>query len=165
MATIIRPATPADAASIVAMNLALAWETEHKRLDPAVLARGVAKCLADPAKGFYLVAELDGAVAGQVLVTTEWSDWRDGTFWWIQSVYVVESARRRGLFTRLYRHLERLARAQGGVIGFRLYVEHDNAAGQSTYARLGFEAEPYRMLARPLEPSLESEGGERLQLD
>ena len=162
--TVTRPATPADAPLIVAMNLALAWESEAKRLDPAVLARGVAECLADRAKGFYLLAELGGEVVGQVLVTFEWSDWRDGNFWWIQSVYVAESARRRGVFTQLYRHLESLARAEGAV-GFRLYVEADNAAGQSTYAALGFGREPYLMLARPLEPALESGGAPRLELD
>ena len=161
MTLVIRPAAPDDAAAIVAMNSALAWESEHLRLDPAVLARGVARCLADPAKGFYLVAELDGAVAGQVLVTAEWSDWRDGEFWWIQSVYVAESARRRGVFSNLYQHLHDLAAGDGNVVGFRLYVEHDNAAAQSTYAALGFGPEPYRMLARPLE----SGGAARLELD
>ncbi|MFO0852582.1 MAG: GNAT family N-acetyltransferase [Gemmataceae bacterium] len=98
----IRRATPADAATVARFNAALAWESEGKRLTPEVLARGVGKVLADPAKGFYTLAERGGEVVGQVMVTFEWSDWRDGWYWWIQSVYVVEAARRGGVFRALF---------------------------------------------------------------
>ncbi|MBX9579938.1 MAG: GNAT family N-acetyltransferase, partial [Gemmataceae bacterium] len=90
----IRRATPADAPVVADFNAALAWESEGKRLGPAVLAAGVAAVLADPAKGFYTLAERAGEVVGQVLVTYEWTDWRNGWYWWVQSVYVRADARR-----------------------------------------------------------------------
>ena len=148
MSRVIRPATPADHTTVVAFNAALALETEGKRLDPATLAAGVAAALADPAKGYYSIAEDDGGGVGQCLVTLEWSDWRNGWFWWIQSVYVAPAARRTGVFRDLYRHLEADAAARGDVIGVRLYVERDNARAQATYASLGFAEEPYAMMAR-----------------
>ncbi len=148
MSRTVRPATPADGATVVAYNAALALETEGKRLDPATLAAGVAAALADPAKGYYTVVEDGGAVVGQCLVTLEWSDWRNGWFWWIQSVYVVPTARRTGVFRDLYRHLEADAAARPDVIGIRLYVERDNARAQATYASLGMAEEPYNLMVR-----------------
>src|SRR6187399_3275693 len=113
----IRRATPADVPVLVAFNTAIAWETEHKRLDPSVLTAGVRAVLADPTRGFYTVVERDGAVVGQMMITFEWSDWRNGWFWWIQSVYVREDARRSGVFRSLYRHIEGKAIADPTVIG------------------------------------------------
>ena len=148
----VRAAHAADAPLIAAWNAAMAWETEHKRLDPDVLGAGVAAGLADMAKARYFIAMDDAAVAGRetigvpvgtLMLTTEWSDWRNGDWWWIQSVYVPEDHRRRGVFAALYRHVERLARATPGVIGLRLYVERDNTVAQSTYASLGMRDAGY----------------------
>jgi ribosomal protein S18 acetylase RimI-like enzyme len=144
----IRRATPADEEVVAAFNAALAWESEHKRLDEAVLRAGVRAALADPAKGFYFLAERDGEAVGQTGVTFEWSDWRNGWYWWVQSVYVREDARRRGVFTALYRHVEALALADPGVIGIRLYVERENARAQETYRALGLTEEGYYLMGR-----------------
>ena len=146
MTLTIRRATPADAPVLVAFNAAIAWETEHKRLDPAVLAAGVGAVLADPARGFYTVAERGGEVVGQMMITYEWSDWRNGWFWWIQSVYVAEIARRGGVFRALYRAIERQAAADPSVIGLRLYFETDNARAQATYRALGMSDTAYGMM-------------------
>src|SRR5262245_1410252 len=129
----VRPAVPADAPVIADYNLRLARETEHRSLDPAVLARGVDRVLADPARGRYFVAEEGGRVVGQLLLTYEWSDWRDGWIWWIQSVYVQADARRGGVFRALYDHVARSAEEGPDVVALRLYVERDNHAAQATY--------------------------------
>jgi GNAT superfamily N-acetyltransferase len=148
----VRAAHAADAPLIAEWNAAMAWETEHKRLDPEILRVGVTAGLADTAKARYFVAMDDATVAGRetigvpvgtLMLTTEWSDWRNGDWWWIQSVYVPEEHRRRGVFAALYRHVEQLARATPGVIGLRLYVERDNTVAQSTYASLGMRDAGY----------------------
>ena len=146
MPLVIRPATPADAAVIADFNARLAAESEGKTLDPAVLRRGVERVLADPHKGFYTLAEAGGEVVGQTSVTFEWSDWRDGWYWWMQSVYVRADHRRTGVFRALFRHLHDRAAGDPDVIGLRLYVEHDNARAQATYAGLGLTAEPYQLM-------------------
>jgi ribosomal protein S18 acetylase RimI-like enzyme len=146
MPIVIRPGTPADLDFVVDCNTRLARETEDKQLDPATLRRGVESVLATPAKGRYFIAELDRRPAGQLMFTTEWSDWRDGFFWWIQSVYVMPEARRSGVFTALFRHLERLAREDATVCGLRLYVDHGNEAAQRTYRRLGLDATHYALM-------------------
>jgi GNAT superfamily N-acetyltransferase len=142
----IRRAAPADAEVIAQFNAALARESEGKTLDDAVLLRGVRAVLADPAKGFYTLAVQGGEPVGQVLVTFEWSDWRDGWYWWIQSVYVRADARRGGVFRALFAHLKDQAMADPTVIGLRLYVERDNLRAQETYASLGMTAEPYFLM-------------------
>src|SRR3954452_8892223 len=114
-APLIRDATPADAATIVDFNARMARETEGLTLDPAVLSRGVRAALADPAKAIYFVAEIDRRVVGQLMITHEWSDWRDGDIWWVQSVYVHPEYRRRGIFRTLYAHARERARAAGAV--------------------------------------------------
>jgi GNAT superfamily N-acetyltransferase len=133
----IRAATPADVEVIAANNAVLALETEHRRLAPHVVRSGVAAALADPAKGRYFVAERMGEVVGQIMHTYEWSDWRNGCFWWIQSVYVTEDARSQGVFRSLFEHLRTLARSEPDVCGIRLYVERDNARAQQTYLQCG----------------------------
>ncbi|MBL9023376.1 MAG: GNAT family N-acetyltransferase [Myxococcales bacterium] len=144
--TTVSPALLRHAASIVAGNQALAWETEQKVLDAARLERGVLAVLRDPAKGFYLVAvDEAGEVVGQLMVTYEWSDWRDGTFWWIQSVYVVPPARRRGVYRALYQRALEMAKADNGVCGVRLYVERKNTPAQATYEALGMMRAHYEM--------------------
>lgn len=149
----IRPATPEDAEQIVAFNLAMARETEERELDPDVLARGVASVFEDSALGRYLVAERAGRVVGSLMLTTEWSDWRDGMFWWIQSVYVESDSRRRGVYRALHQEVLDLARAAGGVCGVRLYVERENEVARQVYRERGMETTSYRLyeddFARP----------------
>ena len=147
MTTIVRNASRADIDFLVECNAAMALETEHKTLDREVLARGTHALFDDPRRGFYLVAERNGERVGCLLVTFEWSDWRDGDWWWFQSVYVTPAARRSGVFRALYAEVERRARAAGAV-GLRLYVERDNARARQTYASLGMDEEPYKMLRR-----------------
>jgi len=139
-----RLAVRTDASTIAQWNVAMAWETEHKALDPAVLERGVTAVFDEPRRGFYLMAEREGEPVGCLLVTYEWSDWRAGDFWWIQSVYVVESARREGVFRSLYEAVQQRA-AEAGAVGIRLYVETENERAQRTYAGLGMERCHYFM--------------------
>lgn len=149
MSLLIRDATLADVADLVDWNAAMAWETEHKRLDPEVLRRGVAGVLEQSRRGFYLVAERAGVAVGSLLVTFEWSDWRCGDFWWIQSVYVDPSARRGGVFRALYAAVEQRA-AAADAVGLRLYVETHNAHAQQTYEGLGMQRCHYFMYEMPL---------------
>lgn len=143
MAITIRPATAADAEFLAAGNAAMALETEHKHLDAAVVGAGVRAALADPAKGRYFVAELGGRRVGQLMFTYEWSDWRNGTFWWIQSVYVLPEARRGGVFRALFHHVEQIAERDPAVCGIRLYVERENAQAQATYRHCGLHDAGY----------------------
>lgn len=140
----IRPATLDDLPALVTWNAAMAQETESKQLDRDVLAGGVAAVFEQPRRGFYLIAERAGAAVGGLLVTYEWSDWRCGDFWWIQSVYVVPAARRGGVFRALHAAVAERAQAAGAV-GLRLYVETENARAQRTYAELGMTECHYRM--------------------
>ena len=141
----IRHAFLSDAEALAAYNSAMARETEHLDLDAARLLAGVRAVLADASKGFYLVAESGGRVVGQMMITFEWSDWRNGVFWWIQSVYVHPDFRRRGIFSRLYEHAAGLARSAGNVCGLRLYVEKENRNAQRTYERLGMHQTAYEL--------------------
>lgn len=146
MTTTLRAATTADIEHIAAFNAAMALETEARVLDPATLRTGVEAVIADPAHGFYRVVEVDKEVVACCLVTYEWSDWRNGRWWWLQSVYVLPAHRGHGLFSALYRQLRAEAAATPGVCGLRLYVETDNARAQRVYAALGMHTEPYRLL-------------------
>lgn len=150
MSITIRPPTIDDAATIADFNARLAWETECKRLDPAVTLRGVHAQLADQTKGWYLLASDGDQVLGQLAVTFEWSDWRCGWIWWIQSVYVRAEARRAGIFGQLYRDVIRRAREAGNVIGIRLYVEKENEKGQATYRSLGMQKTTYEVYEQSL---------------
>jgi GNAT superfamily N-acetyltransferase len=147
MSIVIRQAGPADTAIIADFNRLLAHETEGKELDRAVLERGVRAVLDDAHKGLYFLAERDGQAIGQIGTTYEYSDWRDGWFWWVQSVYVVPSARRQGVFRSLYRHVEEAAR-QVGVIGIRLYVERENRPAHDTYRGLGLDWTSYLVMEK-----------------
>jgi len=144
----IRPAIPADAAAIGENNRATALETEGWEIDPEVALAGARAILQEPCRGFYLVADADGTVVGQCMVTYEWSDWRSGEFWWVQSVYVRPDCRRQGIFSRLYRTVEAMAEARPDVTGLRLYVEAENVTAQAAYARLGMRPAPYVLLER-----------------
>ena len=140
----IRPATLRDLDDLVDWNAAMAAETEDKTLDRAVLTAGVEAVLDEPGRGFYLIAERAGAAVGSLLVTYEWSDWRNGDFFWIQSVYVTPEARRSGVFRALYAAVEQRAR-EAGAVGLRLYVEHENRRAQQTYEGLGMQRCHYHM--------------------
>ena len=141
----IRQGVTADASVIAAFNAALALETEGLQLERDRLLAGVRAVFDDPAKGFYLVAEQNGEVVGQLMITYEWSDWRNGAFWWVQSVFVAPAARGRGIYRGLYQAMLARAREQGNVCGVRLYVEGHNEAAKRTYAKLGMSATIYEM--------------------
>ncbi len=142
----MRPALPADAAVITEFNALMAEETEGLSLDRVRLRAGVDAIFADPHRGVYYVA-LDGeTIVGQLMITYEWSDWRNGTFWWIQSVYTRKEYRGKGVFRALYRSVEQLARTRADVCGLRLYVEDHNTRAQQTYSALGMRQSKYRMM-------------------
>ena len=144
----IRPATINDAAVIAEFNCQLAAETEDKTLDAETVRLGVQALLESPSRGRYFVAESGGQVVGQIMHTLEWSDWRNGDIWWIQSVFVHSDHRRRGVFRALSNHLEELARETAGVVGIRLYVERENERAQQTYSSLGFDGAGYLVMER-----------------
>jgi ribosomal protein S18 acetylase RimI-like enzyme len=150
-------ATDADARTLADFNIAMALETEHKRLEPQVVLAGVKSLLARPEAGFYLVARWQGEVAGSLMVTFEWSDWRNGQFWWIQSVYVHPKRRRRGVFRGLYTEVKTLAQHHGNVCGLRLYVERDNQVAQQTYQQIGMNETPYRILEQEFDVAADNE--------
>ncbi|MCP4218565.1 MAG: GNAT family N-acetyltransferase [bacterium] len=141
----IRKAELRDAATIVDFNRKMAMETENKELDETRVIHGVKSMLKDPHKGFFLVAESHGEIVGQLMVTNEWSDWRDKYFLWIQSVYVAEESRRKGVFSALFNHLKALASYRKDVAGLRLYVKENNATAKETYRMLGMCKSGYDM--------------------
>lgn len=135
-----------DAPTVAGFNVALAKESENLDLQMGVVRPGVEAVLGDPAKGVYFVAEEGGQVIGQLLVTYEWSDWRNGNFWWLQSVYVHPKFRSRGVFKSLFDYSVTQAKKAGNVCGFRLYVETHNQRAQDVYYRLGLKKTDYHML-------------------
>lgn len=141
----IREARLDDAPVIVDFQIRMARSTEDLELDHLTVTRGVAAVFADPAKGTYWVAEEDGRVIGSLLTTFEWSDWRNGTVLWIQSVYVLPEWRRRGIYKRLYEHLKQQVERSPDLRGLRLYVDQRNTAAQEVYERLGMTKEHYQM--------------------
>ena len=147
----IRYATLAAVPILAHFNCQIAVETEDRQLDRATVVAGIEALLGQDGAGFYLVAELHDKIVGCLMVTFEWSDWRNGVFWWIQSVYVDASARRQGVFRRLYSYTEDLARSQASVCGLRLYVERDNAIAQHTYGGLGMQRTPYQIFEKEFE--------------
>lgn len=153
----VRRATLDDAETIAQFNEAMAEETEDKALDPETVRAGVRAVFDRPEQAFYLVAEqgeqtvgshsesTSSQVLGALMITTEWSDWRNSDFWWIQSVYVRPEARRTGVYRALHRDVRQRAREEPDVCGLRLYVERDNAAAQAAYRELGMTEPPYQM--------------------
>ncbi len=139
----VRAAQMEDLPTIIEFNRRLALETEAITLSVEILTQGVRAALLDPAKARYFVAEVDGQVVGQLMHTREWSDWRNGDLWWLQSVYVREDFRRAGVFRRLVEHLRTEAQAAPNVVGLRLYVEEHNDRAAATYDRLGLPAAGY----------------------
>ena len=148
---LVRSAEDRDLETLAKFNIALAWETEQKRLELPVVTAGLQTLLKDSRHGFYTVAEVAGEVVGCIMITYEWSDWRCGSFWWIQSVYVKPEFRRQGIFGKLYEFLKEKASHEKNVCGFRLYVEHSNLAGQSTYAGVGMKETSYKFYEESFE--------------
>jgi len=142
---LIRNADQKDTDILCVFNQAMAFETEDKRLHKDTVLEGVRQVLRNPELGFYLVAEMDNQAAGSLMITTEWSDWRNGLFWWIQSVYVLPQFRRKGLFSKLYAQVIELAQQSPNVCGIRLYVEKDNVNAQNTYTALGMSETDYKL--------------------
>lgn len=141
----IRIANFEDADSLIEFNQAMALETEGKQLDAVILRNGVEAVFANQDKGFYVVAEDGGKIVGGLMITFEWSDWRNQWFWWIQSVYLLPAARGRKIYSRLYDFVKEQARTKGDVCGFRLYVEKENAHAQTVYEKLGMSGSHYLM--------------------
>ena len=125
-------------------------------MDADCVKAGVEALLADPAKGVYYVAEAQGTVAGQLMITYEWSDWRNGNLWWIQSVYVKSEFRRQGVFRKLFSHLENLARGQSDVRALRLYMHADNSAARRSYENLGMHRTKYEVFEMDFESGLDN---------
>ena len=142
---LIRLATASDASLICDFNVAMAYETEHTKLDAKVTLAGVNGLMRHPDRGFYIVAEVQDRVVASLMVTKEWSDWRNGFFWWIQSVYVQSEFRRQGIYSAMYKFVRSRAEADADVCGFRLYVERENVKAQKTYESLGMAATHYKM--------------------
>ena len=145
---LIRAACFADWPTIAQFNCLLAAESEGKQLDRALIEPGVQAVLQDDRRGRYFVACIGDRIVGQLMHTWEWSDWRNGDIWWLQSVYVLPEFRRQGVFRRLYEHLSQLAEISPQVIGLRLYVEQDNARAQATYQQLGMQLAGYVVMER-----------------
>lgn len=154
----IRRGRSADWQALVEFNCQMAKETENLVLDKETVTNGVQALLADNSQGFYVIAEVDGVavnrspaegemaeIAGSLMVTTEWSDWRNGVFWWVQSVYIRPEFRRQGIYRQLYAHVKKLAAEADHVCGFRLYVEKENEVAQKTYEALGMDETHYLM--------------------
>ena len=141
----IRLAVSSDIDALVEFNQAMALETEGKQLDSETLRRGVEAVFEDDKKGFYVVIEDAGQIVGGLMVTFEWSDWRNAWFWWIQSVYIRPEARGQRIYSRMYEFVKRLAAETDNVCGFRLYVETENAHAQRVYESVGMHASHYLM--------------------
>lgn len=140
-----RIAEKTDAPAIIEFNKAMALETEAKTLDPELITAGVHSLFEKPELGFYLVAGAGGEVVGSLMITKEWSDWRNGLFWWIQSVYVVPEFRRKGVYRSMYQYVQEMAKSDDEICGFRLYVEKENSVAQKTYRNLGMEETRYKL--------------------
>lgn len=140
---VVRALEARDVAAVASFNLAMAAETEQLTLSLPVVIRGINEMLSDTSKGFYRVAETPSGLVGQIMVTTEWSDWRCGYWWWLQSVYVVPAFRRRGVFRQLHQAVVKEAEARPDVHGLRLYVERGNLRAQQTYEALGMRQAHY----------------------
>jgi ribosomal protein S18 acetylase RimI-like enzyme len=140
----IRKAKPEDALVIIDFQQKMAWETENIILPTEIITKGVNEVFANPVRGQYFVSEEDGIVVASLLVTYEWSDWRNTNVWWIQSVFVLPAYRRTGIFRSMYSQIKNEAEKQS-VAGLRLYVETNNSGAQKTYEALGMKSEHYTM--------------------
>ncbi len=141
---IIRKATPSDSEIIIDFQQKMAWETEQMTLAPEIINKGVNAVFEDPSRGQYWVAEDDDKIIASLLITYEWSDWRNCNVWWVQSVYVLPEKRRTGIFRSMFQHIKNEGKREG-IAGLRLYVETNNSPAQSTYEALGMTSIHYRM--------------------
>ena len=140
----INKATLDDAVVIAEFNRRMAKETENMILDENVILNGVKNLMQQSDLGFYIVAKIENQVCGCLMITKEWSDWRNGLIWWIQSVYIHPDHRRKGIFRKMYQYISDYAKEQG-IIGLRLYVEHSNSVAQKTYSELGMNKCEYHI--------------------
>ena len=144
----IRPAVSTDVETIAHFNIALCRETEGRELDPVTVTNGVRRFVSEPNRGRYFVAQIDGNLVGQAAHTFEWSDWRNGEIWWIQSVYVHPHFRGKGVFRTLFMHIKELGEADVDCCGIRLYMERENETARESYRRLGFSETGYVVFER-----------------
>lgn len=156
---LIRTATDEDVGKLVDFNMALCRETERRELDLATVSKGVGRFVNESSQGRYFVAEIEGRVVGQTAHTFEWSDWRNGEIWWIQSVYVDPEFRGRGVFRALFEHVRNLGHKDADCCGIRLYMERGNAVARESYLRLGFREAGYEVLETMFQSGSESDGG------
>ncbi|HSP35878.1 MAG TPA: GNAT family N-acetyltransferase [Thermoanaerobaculia bacterium] len=140
-----RDANATDAPAIVDFQIAMARETEEFALDRATCTRGVDAVFRDRTLGRYFVGEDERKVVASLMITPEWSDWRNGVVWWIQSVYVIPEYRRRGIYAGLYDHVKSMAQQTSDVMGIRLYVDKRNTAAQEVYRRMGMNGDHYQV--------------------
>ncbi len=152
----VRMAEHRDLETIAELNIAMAWETEQRRLEPATIRRGIRVVMEDTDCGFYVVAECDGHVVGCLLITFEWSDWRSALFWWIQSLYVQPAYRRHGVFKHLHDFVKAQALQHPEVCGLRLYVERSNHIAQRAYGQIGMKPTTYQMYEETLRCTAEA---------
>ena len=150
----VRMAEEKDIDTLVEFNVSLAWETEQKKLSSPVVSKGVQTLLNNPRHGFYIVAETPNETVGCLMVTFEWSDWRNGVFWWIQSVYVKPEFRQQGILAKLYKFLKEKASRESNLCGFRLYVERSNHTAQNAYGRVGMKEIPFKVYEELFEKEL-----------
>ncbi len=141
----IRAAVITDLPTIIEFQLKMAWETERVTLDKEIVTKGVHNLFNDITKGKYYVAEEDGLVVGSLMTTYEWSDWRNGTVLWIQSVYINESHRGKGVYKKLYEHIQQIVAQSSDLRGIRLYVDKTNKSAQQVYSKLGMNGEHYQV--------------------
>tara|TARA_B100000902_G_scaffold362589_1_gene380953 strand:+ start:68 stop:523 length:456 start_codon:yes stop_codon:yes gene_type:complete len=142
----IRNAKPKDIETIAEYNIKMALETENKHLDKEIITAGVSSIINDSSKGIYWVMEMNKIIIGQLMVTYEWSDWRNGMMWWIQSVYVPKEYRRQGVYSKMYNNLLDIAQIDSECCGIRLYVEKDNKKARQTYEKLGMKNAGYEIM-------------------
>jgi ribosomal protein S18 acetylase RimI-like enzyme len=150
---VIREARDDDVESIAKFNIEMALETENKKLEETIVDKGVSAVIEDSQKGFYIVAEKKSfrpSIVGQLLVTYEWSDWRNQNIWWIQSVYVQKSFRNQKIFSKLYDHVLETARNEKNICGIRLYVEEHNESAKQVYKTLGMTKTSYEIFEKEL---------------
>ena len=141
----IRKAKTADLKKIVDFQLAMAMETENLQLDLSTVEKGVNAVYQDISKGQYFVTEVNGEIAASLMITFEWSDWRNGMVYWIQSVYVQKQFRRLGIYSKMYAHIQDLVKTDDSVRGIRLYVDKTNMNAQETYKKTGMNGEHYQL--------------------
>lgn len=142
---VFRKAQKSDAVAIQSFQQAMAFETENLKLDPVVLEKGVTAVLDDPTLGQYHVCELNSQVMGSLLLTNEWSDWRNGTVWWLHSLYFKPELRGQRLFSQMYNYVQEMAKENKDIRGVRLYVDHSNLHAQKVYTKLGMNGDHYKL--------------------